>query len=526
MEELKKLLMDEESTQQLDIPSVYNIILSRTSASAALSATAAEFLQLAVARSHYTKALGCTREVMAEGTTLPEETREVLAVYAVLAYETLYPAKDAAFRAGALRMLRTSFLAVDAFMGDGDESEKYARILESVPMLKELELPDKEELQDVCARVLTHVNAKFEHNGAVERLFTLEDLKLVVQKKQMDGMERMTTFEPSDTRVLPTSEVFWKQGVIAERRGEEMAFSVDRHGTVIKASIGTPTGESIKLSMFEIGIEAAIGQMKQEHKGYINVTAQQVYRVYRGLEPSATVSEEDRRRTTEAIEKLLNTPATLDCTQQIERHTRLKRKADVDYDNSRLTGHLLTGIHVERSTGRGAKYRGRVIEDYFQIYTLPMYYSYAYMVGQIGTYPKLAFTGREDAVVNLGASSGSKRRNSVKPKSDTDVAMRNYMMRHIDTMDRRRKERNTRIANDRALTREEVRAKVAEPYVEQLLIATIAEQVQAPYDEKQNMRAFRNLITVYLQELVDQNRIAAFAMEKEHGVIKRVRIEL
>lgn len=526
MESFLQLLLSEEARDITDIPTIYTMVISSVKSPVLQSEIAKEFITLCIARSHYQKAHASTQTYIAEKKHLTPAIAEGLSVFAAIAYETLYPQKDEAFRKGALAILQLAVANINDKREDIQAD--YAKLLETVPYQRDLDPADIEELQDICERFIDYVAKTFTSEDKDE--YTLDDLRAVVKKKQMDAYADMTAFEATTVRSLPTAEVFWKQREIAQRMGQEIAFKVDRQGTVIMASIGSASGEEIKLSPFEIGIEAAIGRMKQRAKGYINVTAQQVYREYRGLDPNASVSEGDRVRTAAAIKKLMNAPATLDFTQQIERHTKLKRKADANYDYTKFTGHLITGMVYEHGTGNGTglKYRGKIIDEYFTIYELPMYYSYAYMVGQIGNYPKVAFLGREDAVINEDAKISSKARTSVRPKSDVDIAMRDYILRQISAMSRRYREHNNRINNDRSLTREEARKKMNETYSENMVIANIAEQCGAPYSEKQTMRAFRNLLNVYLKEISEQDQplIQGYEMLKEHGVIKRVRIDL
>jgi len=254
----------------------------------------------------------------------------------------------------------------------------------------------------------------------------VEDLVKVT--KQSDYDKVLSQISASGKIMIPASKAFRKQREIA-LSGVERDLNVGR-GAIIKASITGKDGKPLGLSMFEMDIEATIGQLFQEN-GFktLCLSPAQIYRKYAELPSDATVSPAEIRETIEAMDKLIITPATLDFTEQIERHTRLKRRDGFDYENPKRRGTLITGVHDMNPV---RTHNGYKIEDSFTIHEMPMFYAYSYAIGQIYTVPSNYLTGDTATDPTAKKIKTKKKSDQQRRISKEDVSLRRYLLEYIE----------------------------------------------------------------------------------------------
>ena len=237
--------------------------------------------------------------------------------------------------------------------------------VENLPVFRPMDKTDEEMVVDTCSLFVDDFDTEEPIINSLDKL-----------------TENITQLISSGKIFLPSAEAFRRQNDFA-------LAAADRKlpvggGANITAKITAPDGKSpLELSLFEMHIEAAVGQLFQEN-GFkpITVTPDQIFRAFAGLSSGVTISDKQREETIKAMDKLIVTPATLDFTEQIEKHTRMKKRDGFDYNDSQRRGTLITGVHDRRSS---KTYNGKVITDTFTIHELPMFYAYSYAMGQLYT---------------------------------------------------------------------------------------------------------------------------------------------
>ena len=236
--------------------------------------------------------------------------------------------------------------------------------------------------------------------------------------------------------IFPTAKAFWKQPIIAQEGPKGVALSVDKKNTLITASISTPEGENIKITPEQQHLQATIGQMIMENGAPITVTPAQLYRAFAGLPADSVVTEEQEDCMVKALDPLLKTAAQLDFTQEVERHTKIKRDPNYDYSKTRLTGSLVTGMKVEN--GR-ASYNGKSLDVAYIIYDAPMYFAYSKAINQLATVDRAVLLGG-GASKNLPA--GHPDQKPIQRRA-RNIVLRRYLMAQVERIKRERdKNRN------------------------------------------------------------------------------------
>lgn len=278
---------------------------------------------------------------------------------------------------------------------------------------------------------------------------------------QADGEEtiELTQLITTGKVIFPTSKAFWKQPIIAREGVAGVSLSVDNKNTLITASISDLDGEQVKIASEQQHLQAVIGQMILENGAPITVTPAQLYRAFAGLPADADVTEEQEACMVEALDPLLKTAAQLDFTQEIEKHTRLKRAPDYDYKKTRLTGALVTGMKVEN--GR-ATYNGKRLDVAYIIYAAPMYFLYSKAVNQLATVDRAVLLG--GATKKLPAGHPDQKPLQRRARA---IVLRRYLMAQVE-----------RIKRDSDKSRAAAIAKKQPPpatHTERLTFDTIAE---------------------------------------------------
>lgn len=322
------------------------------------------------------------------------------------------------------------------------------------------------------------------------------------------GTVELTQLITTDKVIFPTSKAFWKQPIIAREGADGASISVDNKNTLITASISDLDGKEIKISGEQQHLQAVIGQMILENGAPITVTPAQLYRAYAGMPADAHVHPTQEAAMVEALDPLLRTAAQLDFTQEIEKHTRIKRDPDYDYQKTRLTGSLVTGVKIEAGQ---ATYNGKALDVAYIIYAVPIYFAYSKAINQLATVDRSILMG--------GAA--TKKRAAVNPdgkpqqKRTRNVNLRRYLMAQVE-----------RIKKDKEKSASAALAKKKKPpamHTEHLTFETIATScgIEMTPNIRQQLRQDVKLILLDFKQL---KYIRDAAEYKEGRTIKGMEI--
>lgn len=312
------------------------------------------------------------------------------------------------------------------------------------------------------------------------------------EKKQPEEPTSITTFTATDKIYLPSAKVFRKQQEIA-RTGVERDINVGREGhpVIVKASITDKDGKSpILLTEFEMNIEATIGQMFQMN-GYksFKCTPAQIYRIYAGMEPGDAVNQSQIDKVIKAMDKLIQTPATLNFAEQLEKHTRMKKRSNFDYTDASRVGNLITGVHDQRKT---RTYNGTTIENTFTIHEMPMFYAYSYAVGQLYTVNKYLLTGNTPPEPEQKKSTQKKKRTLNRNLSSDDIDLRRHLLRYIEYQKTEKEKRDKKLKQH---------LKPVPEYFEFFLpFETVAKELHYDADSPKKMRMLREQTYAFMVE--------------------------
>ena len=333
-----------------------------------------------------------------------------------------------------------------------------------------------------------------------------EPEKEPIEKKRepskTDELPSITTFTSTDKIFLPASKAFRNQQAIAASgfvidpadglEGRKLNVGTSGRPVLIHAMITAKDGKSpVQLSTFEMNIEAAIGQMFQMN-GYkaFKCTPAQIYRVYAGLEPGDPVRPAQIEKVVKVMDKLIQTPATLNFAEQLEKHTRLKKRENFDYTDTNRVGTLITGVHDQRMTHT---YNGTAVEHTFTIHEMPMFYAYSYAIGQIYTVSKYLLTGETPPPQEVQKKAQKKAASTRRLRSD-DIDLRRYLLEHIEYQ---RAEKEKRYKKLKAYN------KPIPPYFEFFLpFETVAEGINVNTDSVKTMRKIREQTYAFMLEQV------------------------
>lgn len=275
------------------------------------------------------------------------------------------------------------------------------------------------------------------------------------EKKQPEEPTSITTFAATDKIYMAASKAFRNQKAIAASgfvidpadglEGRKLNVGTASRPVVIRAMITDKDGKSpVQLTEFEMNIEATIGQMFQMN-GYksFKCTPAQIYRIYAGMDTEDTVHPDQIEKVVKAMDKLIQTPATLNFAEQLEKHTRMKKRDNFDYTDASRVGNLITGVHDQRKTH---SYNGTTVEHTFTIHEMPMFYAYSYAVGQLYTVSKYLLTGETPPAqeVQKKAKEKPKAAGTRRLRSD-DIDLRRYLLRYIEYQKTEKEKRDKKL---------------------------------------------------------------------------------
>lgn len=318
-------------------------------------------------------------------------------------------------------------------------------------------------------------------------------------------LETLSQMPHSDITYIPTSKAFRYQKKVSVHPGD-VFLSVDNKNpaTEISMRINVDDGRGA-LTEFDIQIEAAIGSMLQKFRSIpgnehapIHVSSDQIYREFAGFDSTHRVTQEQRETTSKAVEKLIHTPATLDITEQIKRHTGLQIKPQYEFfKKGKVSANLVTGSHSQRY------YNGRLVEDSFTIHEIPMLYKYSSLTSQIAAIDKKLISC---------ISAASRQRSGID-----DVNLRRHLLIEINRIKQDKKKKNAAITRNNQKKAKSDQQKLCENYTETLRFDTIAKTMDLNTSTTKLERTLREKVYDYLQELVKSSTIK----EAEYKIVNR-----
>lgn len=202
----------------------------------------------------------------------------------------------------------------------------------------------------------------------------------------------LSTLDASNTITVPTSKGFWRQPAIAKEGMRGMDITVDKHGTYITAKIHDGKNNPLKVDEVQMAIQAALGSLIIANGKPLVLSITQIVREALKLSPDENPSPEQLKTYEKALDTMLTASAQIDYQRQLDAHKKLKRKPDEDYKN--LFGTLISGVKLtEKVTHNGVE----VTNTSYQIYDMPMFVRYSYLIGQIAAVNKTTLSSREGA---------------------------------------------------------------------------------------------------------------------------------
>ena len=324
--------------------------------------------------------------------------------------------------------------------------------------------------------------------------------------------------------VIPTSLTFWSQPETARRAPNGVEIPADSRGTVIRSRISGHDGETVVITHFDCQMEATIAQLVEENGLPLVVTPAQIYRKFAQMGREERVTRKQEEEVIASIDKLIVTPATLDFTQEIQNHTKLKRNPLYDYNNTVIEGTLITGIRFSQTTIKAASpaaaeqklrayyYKGRIVENCYIIYSMPMYAVHDHMVNQIATFPS-RFINSPD-----GAGHQEELPEKREPTNASHViAMRKYILVQISRMKRNQ--------DSERLSARRRGQNYPGPHSEKLSFGKIAEHSDITITPR-SLRTLRTNTERILNELQAECMILSFSTYKKGRAIDGVVITI
>lgn len=362
--------------------------------------------------------------------------------------------------------------------------------------------------------------------GMVPKSFNVDvDLDKVNELtiKEAIGHLHITELANTGKVVIPTSLTFWSQPETAMHAPNAVEIPADSKGTIVRARIQGHDGEKVNISYFDCQIEATIAQMVYENGVPLYVTPAQIYRKFSQGSREVTVTKKQESEVIQSVDKLMKTPATLDFTEEIQNHTKLKRNPQFDYSNTVIEGTLITGLHISQSLIKAASleaaekkvdnayyYKGHIVEHVFVIYSMPMYAVHDHMVNQIATFSNKFLQGESKA------SPTEPLHEKREPINESHViSMKRYILLQIRRM--KQNQNNERMA---ARYRGDIPST---EHTERLSFAKIAEHADITMTPR-TTRTLRTNTERILNALIREGLIRSYAIYKKGRAFDGVEI--
>ena len=324
--------------------------------------------------------------------------------------------------------------------------------------------------------------------------------------------------------ILPTSLTFWSQPETARQAPHVVEIPADSRGTIVRSRISGHDGETVNITHFDCQMEATVAQLVAENGTPLFVTPAQIYRKFAQMGREERVTKKQEEEVISSIDKLIVTPATLDFTQEIQNHTKLKRDPKFDYTNTVIEGTLITGYRIcqqaiktdgpieEGQDTNAFYYKGRIVQNVYVIYAMPMYAVHDHMVNQIATFPARFINSPEGA-----GHQGDLPEKREPTNASHVIAMRKYILLQISRM--KRNQENERVA----AKRRGMPAPVS--HSEKLSFAKIAEHSDITITPR-SLRTLRTNTERILNELANEQMIGSYCTYKKGRAIDGVTITI
>ena len=225
------------------------------------------------------------------------------------------------------------------------------------------------------------------------------------------------------TAAMPISKITQKQVAIAKGNGKIANVEVGNkeNSVIIKASI-TTKGD---LPPEAIEIQNVIGELIQANGNrQIHVTKAQIWRAFACLEDGAKVTKQSQEYIGEIINLLAEAIGEIDFTQQIEKHTNMKKEPGFDYKETVIRGPLVMMDETTVKAG-GHKTEG------FILYRLPLFYLHAHMTGQITRINRALL---DTTVTKITGADGKKRTVETRQNDIGFIMLKRHLARQIEYM--------------------------------------------------------------------------------------------
>ena len=274
--------------------------------------------------------------------------------------------------------------------------------------------------------------------------------------------------------IIPTSKVFWGQARIARDKEAVVGVLVDARGTYITAGIHDGRNNPLELDNVQLGIQVDLGDLILTNGKPLTLSIAQIVRAALHLSPDENPSDEQLATFEKALDAMLTASAQIDFQAQLEAHQRLKRKPEEDY--KKMFGTLVSGIKLsEKVTHNGVE----VSNTSYQIFDMPMFMRYSYLVDQIATVNKAV----------LASGGGAKTLPDGHP-------------------DKRRVERTA--ANEVVKTYFLSQLHAEKTRAFKVAFETVADRCGIDVSTRQRMRTFRSNVNAILRDFTAGGAIADF----------------
>jgi hypothetical protein len=248
-----------------------------------------------------------------------------------------------------------------------------------------------------------------------------------------EALREISELQSSGNIVLLQAEVARKIIPLAKGQGVGTTnVGSDRYPVIVKASIGDKNGkQSVTLTRTDYDVMEAVGQIVQENGKGVIITPSQIYQKIAFTDVDYRPSPQAIDEIVSSMDKLLFTPATIDFTQQIEKHTKLKAKNKEIKDGKvkgSLEGNIISGLHLKRFS---TAYRGQTVEHSFLIYDMPMFYYYSQTIKQLVTIPGYRLSGGAPSSKNE-PKKAQKQKTTSQRLTLKEVSLRRYLLERIE----------------------------------------------------------------------------------------------
>lgn len=319
---------------------------------------------------------------------------------------------------------------------------------------------------------------------------------------------RLTRVRKSNHVIISTSKASKKmteiaaipEGVLIDVGG------TGKYSAEIFARIGDEESKPYTPSHMHKHLQDTIGQLGEENGYPMSLTPAQIYRAFAGLDRDAVVWPEQEAEIEKAMDALIFTPASIDFTEQAEKHPRSRRDSSFDYTKAKVTGNLITAE-------KGSIKRGEVFHTAYVIFSPPVFYRYSKAVGQLKQVDirLLSSTTKKNYSKTEKAAGATPHKSKTSASGGTrNTVIRRYLADRVTDMQKAAK------AN---------RKEGLAGHQRRIAYASIAEQSDTILTPK-TIRTIRDITERILNDFVNLKQIKGFEIYKEGSAYKGIEIKL